>query len=64
MKYDEAFIRNDPAAVAALYTEDAVRVTLKSGTFHGRQAIQKSYAHEFQRWQYSNYFTTVDRKME
>jgi hypothetical protein len=36
-KYDEAINKHDPAAVAALYTQDAVRVTaLNNGTFHGR----------------------------
>jgi hypothetical protein len=39
-KYDEAFNKQDPAAVAALYTEDAVYVA-HHGTFHGRQAIEK-----------------------
>jgi ketosteroid isomerase-like protein len=39
-KYDEAFNKQDPAAVAALYTEDAVYVA-HHGTFHGPQAIEK-----------------------
>jgi uncharacterized protein (TIGR02246 family) len=43
MKYDAAFNRNDPAAVAALYTEDAVFVT-PQGTFYGPQAIEKRHA--------------------
>src|SRR5271165_5364028 len=30
MKYDEAFNNHDPAAVAALYTEDGVFMTMKS----------------------------------
>jgi uncharacterized protein (TIGR02246 family) len=62
-KYDEAINKHDPAAVAALYTQDAVRVTaLNDGTFHGRQAIEKAYAkYDFGRWQVSNYFTKVNR---
>jgi ketosteroid isomerase-like protein len=31
------------------------------GTFHGRQAIEKSYATRFQRWRPNNYTDTVDR---
>ena len=42
-KFDEAFNRNDAAAVAAFYSEDGVRVT-PHGTFSGRQAIEKDYA--------------------
>jgi ketosteroid isomerase-like protein len=40
MKYHEAINRNDAAAMAALYTEDAANV-LPGGAFHGRQAIEK-----------------------
>ena len=43
VKYDEAFNKNDAAAVAALYKEDAVWRT-PHGTFTGRQAIEKDYA--------------------
>jgi uncharacterized protein (TIGR02246 family) len=62
-KYDEAINKHDPAAVAALYTQDAVRVTaLNNGTCHGRQAIEKAYArYDFGLWQVSNYFTNVNR---
>ena len=42
MNYDEVFNKNDPAAVAALYTEDAV-FTGPHGTFHGRQAIENHF---------------------
>jgi uncharacterized protein (TIGR02246 family) len=61
MKFDEAFNRHDADAVAALYTEDAVHGTLHDGTFHGRQAIEKSYANRFQRWHPNSYAGTVDR---
>ena len=39
MKYDEAFNRNDAAAVAALYTEDGVHAFKQIS--HGRPAIEK-----------------------
>jgi len=60
-KYDEAYNRNDAAAVAALYSEDAV-LGSPHGTFHGRQAIEKIYAkHDFQDYHSKNMFTNVDR---
>src|SRR5271165_3959623 len=59
-KYDEEFNRNDAAAVAALYTEDAVYVA-HHGTFHGRQVIEKTYANYFQHWHSINHVSTVDR---
>jgi len=60
-KYDEAYNRNDAAAVAALYTEDAV-LGSPHGTFHGRQAIEKIYEkHDFQAYHSKNMFTNVDR---
>ena len=61
VKYDEAFNRSDPGALAALYSEDAVRAT-PHGTFHGRQAIEKDFAErDFQRLQSNNYVRKVDR---
>jgi hypothetical protein len=41
-KFNEAFNKHDPAAVAALYTEDAVWQTYH-GTYYGRQHIEKVY---------------------
>jgi uncharacterized protein (TIGR02246 family) len=62
MKYEEAFNRQDPAAVAALYAEDGVNATPHAGTFHGRQAIEKNYAKwDFQRWHAHNFVKTIDR---
>jgi len=46
-KINQAFRSNDPAALAALYTEDAV-LHQASEVFHGREAIQESYAAFFQ----------------
>jgi uncharacterized protein (TIGR02246 family) len=61
--YDAAINKHDPAAVAALYAQDAVRATaLNDGTFHGRTAIEKAFAkYDFGRWQVSNYFTKIYR---
>jgi uncharacterized protein (TIGR02246 family) len=61
IKYDEAYNRNDAAAVAALYTEDAILVTPR-GTISGRQAIDKWYAeYVFRQEQSTNHVTKVDR---
>ena len=45
---DDAYNRNDAAAAAALFTEDAVLVA-PDGMFSGRQHIEERYAHAFQR---------------
>jgi uncharacterized protein (TIGR02246 family) len=58
-KYDEAQNSNDAAAVAALYTEDAVWVT-PQGTIVGREAIEKQYAEYFKFGRHSNHRTTFD----
>jgi uncharacterized protein (TIGR02246 family) len=58
-KYDTAFNKNDPAAIATLYTEDGAHGF--HGTTHGREAIEKWYAHEFQSWHPNKRFTAVGR---
>jgi len=62
IKYDAAFNSHDASAVAALYTKNGVEVT-DTGPVKGREAIEKSYAHDFQSWHPSNRATTVDRVM-
>jgi uncharacterized protein (TIGR02246 family) len=58
-KYNEAFNNHDAAAVAAMYTEDAVLV-LDAGPLYGRQAIEKWHAAQFKSWQPKNHTSTID----
>jgi uncharacterized protein (TIGR02246 family) len=62
-KYDDAINRHDAAAVAALYTEDGVGQIpeQKLSPGHGRQGIEKTFAHWFKNWQVGNYITTVNQ---
>jgi uncharacterized protein (TIGR02246 family) len=62
-EYDDAINRHDAVAVAALFTQDGVGQIPESkvSAGHGRQGIEKAYAHWFKGWQVTNYFTTVDR---
>jgi uncharacterized protein (TIGR02246 family) len=46
-KYAEAVKNNDAAAVAALFTEDAVFVTSNAGAVYGREAIEELFAEWF-----------------
>ena len=57
---DEAYTKNDAAAVAALFTEDAVLVE-PDGVFSGRQAIEKRYADTFQQSPIINFHCTYGR---
>ena len=60
-KWDEAFNSSAPGALAALYTDDAVKVTVH-GTFHGREAIAKDFAeHDFGRYHSKNDVRKGDR---
>src|SRR5271166_925892 len=59
-KWAEAVDNNDAAAVAALYTEDAVDVG-DTGPIYGREAIQKHWADAFQKMHFSNHFNKRDK---
>jgi ketosteroid isomerase-like protein len=52
-KFDEAFNNGDAAAVAALYTEDAILVP-DTGPVYGREAIEKYWAGLFKKFHVSN----------
>ncbi len=58
---DEAYNRNDAAATAALFTEDALLVA-PDGMFSGRQDIEKRYADTFQRSPIINFNCSWDRR--
>ena len=60
MKYDDAYRKKDAAALAALFTEDASCVT-PEGLFSGRQAIEKAYADDFQRWPATSHIHQADQ---
>jgi ketosteroid isomerase-like protein len=54
-KFDEAWTNNDAAAMAALYTEDAVIVRNDGGPIYGREAIEKYWADVFKTVHYSKH---------
>jgi uncharacterized protein (TIGR02246 family) len=57
--YEEAYNQHNAAALAALFTEDAVLVT-PDGLVSGRQAIERWYADEFQKWHATNHTVQSD----
>ena len=59
-KTDEANNTGDAAALAALYTEDAVLLT-NTGPIYGREAIAKHYADLFQNVHFSKHFDKLDQ---
>ena len=58
-KFDEACNRSDAAAVAALFTQDAVDVT-PTGVFSGQPAIEKYFAGIFQKWHITGHKNKLD----
>jgi ketosteroid isomerase-like protein len=58
-QFDEAYNRNDAAAVGANFTEDAVLVT-PYGPIFGRRAIEQWYAELFKGVHLSNLLTPAD----
>jgi ketosteroid isomerase-like protein len=59
--YDQATNKNDAAALAALYTEDAVFVT-DAGTVYGRQEIKKWHEYVFEQLRPKNHISAPDEK--
>jgi ketosteroid isomerase-like protein/quercetin dioxygenase-like cupin family protein len=57
--HTDALDKNDAAAVAANFTEDAVNVEQEGPTF-GRHAIEKLWADRFQKVHFSSNLVTVD----
>jgi uncharacterized protein (TIGR02246 family) len=57
--YDKGEDNHDPAAIAALFTDDAVFVTDR-GPVNGRQAIEKWYTDLYQGWHPKNHMTKFD----
>jgi uncharacterized protein (TIGR02246 family) len=57
--FDEAHNNNDAAAVAALFTRDAI-IVAPEGPIIGRQAIQKWYTEIYKWWHPKNSITKVD----
>jgi len=57
--FEEAVNNNDAAAIAALYTRNAVFAT-PGGTIIGRQAIEKWFADLYQWWHPKDYKTKAD----
>jgi uncharacterized protein (TIGR02246 family) len=60
MKYEDAYKNKNTAALAALFTEDAVCVT-PGGLFLGREAIEKASADQFRRWTASSHIYQADQ---
>jgi uncharacterized protein (TIGR02246 family) len=61
IEYANAYNRHDAAGVAALFTENGVRVN-GSGEHHGRPAIANSYAkYEFLWWNCNDLLKRIDR---
>jgi uncharacterized protein (TIGR02246 family) len=54
---------NDAAAVASLFTEDAVLVT-DSGPVYGRDAIEKYYTAVFKKFHFRNHVTKADQNLD
>jgi len=59
-KVDEAWNNNDAAALAALFTQDAVLMN-DTGPIYGREAIEKHYANVFREVHISNHLDKADQ---
>jgi uncharacterized protein (TIGR02246 family) len=60
LKYEDACNKKDTAALAALFTHDAICVT-PQGLLFGREAIEKASADEFDRSAETSHFYQTDQ---
>jgi len=59
-KLDDGFVNSDAAALAALYTDDAVHVTWNGPPIYGREAIQKHFEDDFKHVHFNKYLSTLE----
>jgi hypothetical protein len=74
--YDDAFNKHDPAAIAALFSENAVLVIRSGGgggdstpspgdtidgVFTGRAGVEKRYTALFKLWHFEDHLNTLDQ---
>jgi len=59
-KFDDGFVNSDAAALAALYTDDAVHVTFNGPPIYGREAIQKHFDDDFKQLHFNKYLSTLE----
>ena len=59
---DEGFNKGDAAAIAALFTQDAVLI-LEDGPIYGKPAIEKWLESVFENVRFSNHLTKADQKV-
>src|SRR5271165_4756643 len=59
-KMDDGFVNSDAAALAALYTDDAVHVTFNQPLIYGREAIQKHFEDDFKQLHFNKYLSTLE----
>ena len=57
--FDEAYNKNDAAAIAALFTKDAVLIS-PLGVFSGRAGVEKYFVDVFHRWIITDYVSRLD----
>jgi uncharacterized protein (TIGR02246 family) len=60
MKFEEAYKKHDAAALAALFTKDALLLR-DQGPVYGRQAIEKYHADMFQKWHFIDVVIKYDQ---
>ena len=56
-KMDDGWVNSDAAALAALYTDDAVHVTFNEPPIYGREAIQKHFENDFKQLHFIKYLS-------
>ena len=59
-KMDDGFVNSDAAALAALYTDDAVHVTFNQPPIYGREAIQKHFEDDFKKLHFIKYLSKLE----
>jgi ketosteroid isomerase-like protein len=61
-KHADAMNKNDAAAAAGLFTEDAVYLTDR-GPINGREAVKKMYTDLFLKVHFSDHVITIDQRL-